>query len=149
LKTTSIDGSTFIEPSDAKEWLKTKGRYLSITRHFGKAEIDLSRSGFSNTYDAWQYIEERFGARHLSPIEFNRAAGAALEEADAERPEEHLPYSRIHFGPAMARDSALMETFARVLELDPAVFRWRMLEAAAREELEEAQMHLRSLSPPG
>lgn len=150
LKTVNESGSTWIDPADAKEWLKARGRYLPITRDFRQANANLAVKSFRNTLEGWLFIEECFGAMHHTLKDFNAAVGAKQErEATGSHPDAPYVHSRLTFDQSKARNTALMKRFAKALNLPADLFCLRMAEAAAREDLDEIQAQLKSHTRTG
>lgn len=149
LRTVSIDGAACIEPHDAREWLKARGRYLPIVPRHRRAQIDLSTHAFEDLDEALRYIEDRFRFLELTADEFGQATGEReLREWTAPAMELHGPMidPRFEFTPDVARDAERMARFARVLEVPVEIFVLRMREAAAREELGQARQALHALT---
>jgi len=151
LKTRSKDGSTYVEPADAREWLKARGRYIPLTRGYAEAEINLESTTFRSVLDAWQFIVARYRSLALTADEFGKLVGLEdlrdppQDEARHLDPDDRVNW-RFAFTIGQARNAGLMRRFARALELPAELFVLRMREAAASDELAELRSSINALN---
>jgi hypothetical protein len=151
LKTQSKDGSTYIDPEDAREWLKARGRYIPLTRGYTEAAINLETTSFRSVYDAWQFIVARYRSLALTADEFGKLVKLEdLRDPPADKALHLDPDDRVNwsfdFTVDKARNASLMKRFARALELPAELFVLRMREAAANDELAELRGSINALN---
>lgn len=150
LKTRSRDGSTYVEPADAKEWLMARGRYIPVTRGYAEVCANLDTLSFHDLGDAWRFIVGRYRSLGHSAEEFGRLVGAEDLRDPPPGTALHLESDeRVNLSFELtvetARDAVSMARFARVLELPKELFVLRMKEAALNEELTRVRGWIGSL----
>jgi hypothetical protein len=59
LKTHALDGGTRIAVDVAKDWLRSKGRYVPIEIYRSAGNVDLSKRGFADYQDLWHALNAR------------------------------------------------------------------------------------------
>jgi len=147
LPTISVDRRTRIPVESAKAWLKSRGRYVSITRRWGEAELDLSKRRFLDIPELCSALTARYEA-------------LALAESDEQRLVEAFtalgikitvnPFRSGRRSPEIEAEHLLsdesVERLGEVLQLPEHLLKLRAREARANEELAFVQRELRSLT---
>lgn len=130
---------TLIKTSDARQWLKAKGRYVPITTH--PESVDLATVKFRTVDDFNGLLLERM--RHLidtgGSVASIEQAIAALMRAHGFEPAEKLTRE-------MLKSRALIEQVAKVLEFPAGILSLRARQAALQDELNELDVQVRNAS---
>ena len=150
LPTQSVSGSTMIAAQDAREWLKSKGRYMPISpKQMANRPLDLKTARFDTTARLGEALADLVSAhatRGVAAHEFFSALRgiypAALwkrEGANEQMFEAELTLSAEDF-----KDETRLRDLARVLELDADLLVLKAREAALRESLTAVEAQLRA-----
>lgn len=143
LRAITEDGRTRFELDVAKEWLRSKGRYVPITRYQSEGDIDLVKRRFANPEELWDVLNARLQFLSRSEEESELAAkivdlGLSLVPADAGG-------QSFAVEEAQMRDPNTMKALANVLRLPGDLLVLRMREALARAELSAVEQGLRDI----
>ncbi len=136
LETFSADGGTRIALDVAKEWLKSKGRYVPINVYWSNADIDLATTRFANSIQLWQALyacfktfakkvgEDEANAR-LAQLSITSLISLEIRDLDAQ--------------------PDLTMKLAEMLDLPGELLVLRCKEVAAREVLQEIEQSLKEI----
>lgn len=124
LKTRKQGNTTYVDPSDAKDWLKATGRYVPITR-----KPDLPR-----TID---WAGEKFDSVASFNDALNRQLGL-LDKAALDIPDFAFTLDQL-------RDPALVRKAAAALDVDEALLQCCASEARHHEELRRLEQERRRI----
>lgn len=144
LKTHSSHGSTRIAIEVAKEWLKSKGRYVPVTRHWTDGEIDLAKQRFACIPDLSNAIEARF--KNLAASTSDMGVEKAAKALGLEVYVGFEGQSTIQLDWDRLKDEAYVSTVATAVNLPPQILWLRVRETLAVEELARVTKALRSLT---
>lgn len=143
LKTITTDQGTRIEISVALEWLKAKGRYISITDVWSQAEINLE----STRFDRFDALDGALQARYRSFCNER-----SREELDTVLAEANIKTAQGLAGPFIdiseqdLESEDKIQSVARVLELSPELLALRVKEMLAHENLRSIESALKQVT---
>lgn len=145
LPTYSEDGRTRISIEAAKTWLKSKGRYVPITRRWGAGDVDLAKRKFSSTEELVETLHARLlmltERDQLGVSLINRLAEAEISVTKTiagTKKTFKIDWSCIS-------NFSLIPKLAEILELPADLLALRVREALARDELASVDRELRIL----
>jgi len=142
LPTHSDEGRTSILVADAKDWLQSKGRYVPITRQYGRGDVDLTKRRFASFAD--------LSATLIARMQFIVARRPNAEPVLRE-------FKWIFYGSDLASaemfrkmlsETKLVHDLSKALEFPPDLFALRVREVLAKEELKSIEYELRGLTEP-
>lgn len=130
-------GRTLVRPADAVEWLKSKNRYISVTRKWDGRELQLDRTTFSSLDEIQvalldytdKQATEKPGSQMLARVE-------ALLRAHG-----HEPF--LHISPEIASDATLLKEMAAILALPPELFALRVEQAFHAHRLKRLEQEIK------
>ena len=145
LPTFSDGGRTRISNDAAKTWLKSKGRYIPITRQFKNPDIDLTRRSFSTMGELLSVIQDRrsflsMDEQHKKQINMaysDLGIKYAIEEFDT------CGFTFVYM--TALSNMELVHDLANILEFPADLFALRVRETLAKEELVEIHRELKML----
>ncbi|MGH8785980.1 MAG: hypothetical protein ACREYA_12965, partial [Cupriavidus necator] len=143
LKTISEDGRTRFELDVAKEWLRSKGRYVPITRYQSEGDIDLAKRRFANPEELWQVLNARL--QFLSRSEDGGELASRIGDLGLSLVPSNAIGQSFAVEEAQMRDHKAMMALANVLRLPGDLLVLRMREALARAELSSVEQSLREI----
>lgn len=144
LQIQSTEGGTRITREVAKAWLISKGRYVTVRRVWGEADIDLTRKSLRNADEVLSLLTDRLAARWLQADDATRVA--MLQELRRfDIPVFQYPDSapRLALEPEHLRNSQSMRHLAVTLNLPPDLCVLRIREALANEDLQRVLREIR------
>ena len=139
LPTYVVDGRTSILIADAKKWLLSKGRYVQVTKKYGKGDIDLTKHRFTSLEDLVSSLSARLKLLTLKNPERQsipkkiRGIFTGYESVKKELFKDLLS------------DLTFVGELAEALEFEPEIFSLRIREVIAKEELKSVENALRVL----
>lgn len=131
LITKKVDGNTYIEPEKAKEWLKSRGRYIPVRVQYDDAKVDLSKTGFRTALEAWTFLESRAETVGRKLEDLAASAGAAM-----------LTEEKFGSVDALLLDDLQVTRLAEVLELDKTLLHLRLEETRLAEMSRHVQREI-------
>jgi hypothetical protein len=148
LTTYSEEGRTRIALEVAREWLQSKGRYVSSRQYSSGRNIAMANVPFRSLKDLFLLVERRL--RHVQAFGVHWALHAGngavgYLEARAEMAGQGQEFDLEQEGAALSSPDFL-RSIADVLELPSNLFVLRVRELLASEELENVRRHLKDLS---
>ncbi|SAK97694.1 hypothetical protein AWB79_07503 [Caballeronia hypogeia] len=143
LKTIPEEGRTRFEIGVAKEWLRSKGRYVPITRYQSEGDVDLARRRFANPADLWEVLNARL--EFLSRSEDGNELAARIGDLGLSLLPAGVGGQSFVVSEAQMHDSNTMKALANVLRLPGHLLVLRMREAFARAELAAVEQSLRDI----
>lgn len=157
LPTQSVSGSTVIAAHDAREWLKSKGRYMPISpKRLMSRQLDLKATRFDATSHLGEALSDLVSAhatRGVAAHELFSAVRAIYPEAlwVREGANEQMLNAGLALSAEDFEDEARLRDLARVLDLDPDLLVLKTQEASLRESLAaiESQLHDKTRAFPG
>jgi hypothetical protein len=140
-KNTSIDIHT------AKEWLKAKGRYVSIVKKQTRGSTDFTTRRHASTrdiedaiFDRIEYLKEKLG---------HELVNARIESAGVVRTLQPVSPDTDIARPALGQDqllnTELMHRLAEALEMPAGLFALRVAEAVMQDRLREIEKQLKQV----
>ncbi|WP_454754539.1 hypothetical protein [Cupriavidus necator] len=143
LKTITEDGRTRFELDVAKEWLRSKGRYIPITRYQSENDIDLTKRRFADPKELWELLNARL--HFLSRSEDESELVSKVVDLGLSLVPDGTGGQSFAVEEAQMRDSNTMKALANVLRLPGDLLALRMREALARAELSAVEQGLRDI----
>lgn len=144
LPTYKEGGRTLVRSEDAREWLKAKGRYITITRHWVSEGLALEKTKFSGLGDLYRSL-----ATHLNRFALT---GSTVDERLARL---HDVYERHGYKPdfdlsdEQALNASLMAEVAEVLQLPPELLVLRAKQAQLSDSLRQVDWQISEKTKPG
>jgi len=132
LETTHERGTTSISPEVAKKWLRSKGRYIPVTRHWGNTAINLSERGFGNVVELLDLLGDMY--RNLQGSAEFATATAQLSAIGLKPCGTPLAPS-IEISVEQLRRPEVQQGLSAIFSLDCELFALRVQEVLATEEL--------------
>jgi len=143
LPTVSTDLGTRIEIAAAKDWLRTKGRYVPITCYWTEGEIDLAKRRFARIDDLIWALNSRY--QMLCDQDGRSIIDGSLERLGVTTSQgihgPNIDLEKLDFG-----DSEKVADLAEVLKLPARLLILRSKEAVAHETLRHVESALRELN---
>jgi len=144
LHTFNEDGHTRILAGSAILWLKSKGRYIPVTRYVPDDAIDFTKHGFNNIEDLMIVIDHRY--RLLVRREDKVALDAQLNKAGMEIFVDGYKEARLTVAEAFLNDQERMTVLAQTLKWPTDIFVLRCREAAAKSAVIKIERELREMN---
>jgi len=143
LRTITTDQGTRIEIEVAKEWLKSKGRYIPITDTWSAVEINLAKVRFE-TFSA---LEGALQARYRSLCSKHGREGLDAAFAQTNIKTTHGAVGPVlDLSPENYHNDDQIRVIARVLELPAELLVLRVKETLAKENLRLIERALREVT---
>lgn len=143
LPTFSDEGRTRISVDAAKTWLKSKGRYVPVTRRLRNPDIDLTKRSFLNVNDLVSVINDR---RSFLAMDDQREERLKKEYSDLGIKYGFAEFDRysINFIDTIALSNMeLVHDLAGILEFPADLFTLRVRETLAKDELATVHRELK------
>lgn len=142
LQTYTEANNTRITIEAAKDWLKAKGRYVLITKKWGRGDINLAKHRFSSLSDLLAVVSSR--------EQFLIGQGApkrAVEEKLLELLSLHqTENTREWLSLRQLSNPELVRELAAILDFPPDLFSLRVRELLIGEEMKAVEQELRQLT---
>lgn len=140
LQTFSENGRVRIAVDVAREWLKSKGRYVPVRKIWSAGVVDLSAAKFDRADDLLFALNDCCGMR-LADAKDAAALKRQLESAGV----RFSDLERIDIPREVLLDEAAMRTIASLLDLPPDLLVLRAREVVLRGDLAQIESSLRSM----
>lgn len=150
LQTVSDNGRTRITPDVAKNWLKSKSRYVEIRTFNSGRNDDLRKRSFNSLAELVRMFRSRafaFSVMHGHEMEVSDARVLDFLES-GENAFSVSPPWEFEQQRAALRDPPFVHALAESLLMSPDLVALRVRELLAKEELQLVQQSLREMSLP-
>jgi len=140
LKTYTEDGGTRVNIEVAKEWLKSKGRYVPVTLFYSAGDVDLTKRRFADFEELWFALNARFlmiADRDGLDVMKTKLATLGISVGKGVN-REYLDIDELAYA-----DDQLMASLAQMLELPSELLVLRCKEIGATQQLVEIEKQLR------
>lgn len=138
-----------IKTEDAKAWLKSKGRYISIKRSSARGAEDFTKRKFTSIAEFENAVFERrafLNVQQGEKVVDSRILNAGVSSMKSNPSSELLRMDAL--GEKRLLDVALMARLGEALELPKELFALRASEAATEDKLRSIEQALKQFQEP-
>jgi hypothetical protein len=147
LITTNDGKNTSIDIRTAKEWLKAKGRYVSIVNKQARGLVDFTTRRHESTrdiedaiFDRIEYLKEQLGE---DLVDARIESAGVVRTLQPVSPDTDI--ARPALGQAQLLNTELMHRLAEALEMPANLFALRVAEAVMQDKLREIEKQLKQV----
>jgi hypothetical protein len=147
LITTNDGKNTSIDIHTAKEWLKAKGRYVSIVNKQARGLVDFTTRRHESTrdiedaiFDRIEYLKEQLGE---DLVDARIESAGVVRTLQPVSPDTDI--ARPALGQAQLLNTELMHRLAEALEMPANLFALRVAEAVMQDKVREIEKQLKQV----